>query len=68
MFLNHKDESFDIFLKFCKRVQSEKNESALLQSEVIMGDNLKMTSFNCFVKKMEFFKKIQHQEYLNKMR
>ena len=24
MFLNHKDESFDIFFKFCKRVQNEK--------------------------------------------
>ena len=24
MFLNHKDESFDIFFKLCKRVRNEK--------------------------------------------
>ena len=55
MFLNHKDESFDIFFKFHKHVESEKKEYALLQSEVIMRENLKMRGFNYLVKKMESF-------------
>ena len=38
-----------------------KKEYALLQSEVIIGQNLKMTSFNYSMKKMEFFNIFQHQ-------
>ena len=41
-----------------------KKEYALLQSEVIMGVNLKMIGFNCSMKKMEFFTIFQHQELL----
>ena len=32
-----------------------KKEYVLLQSEAIMGENLKIISFNCSVKKMVFF-------------
>ena len=66
MFLNHKDKSFDIFFKFYKRVQNEKGE-CITSIRSYHGENLKMTSFNCFVKKMESFLIFQHQEYLNKM-
>ena len=38
-----------------------KNEYVLLQLEVIMRENLKTKSFNCSVKKMEFFTIFQHQ-------
>ena len=36
MFLNHKEESFNIFFKFCKCVQSEKGV-CITSIEVIMG-------------------------------
>jgi len=47
IFLNHKDESFDIFFKFCKLVLNEKGV-CVTSLEVIMGENLKMTSFQLF--------------------
>jgi len=66
MFLAHKDESFEVLLKFCKRIQNE-NEHALLQLEVIMVESLKMKVFIYSMKKMEFFIIFILLKYLNKM-
>jgi len=43
-----------------------KNEYALLQFEVIMGENLRMKIFNFSVKKMMFFITFQHLGHLNR--
>jgi len=39
-----------------------KKEYALLQLEVLIGENLKMTGFNCSMNKMEPFIIFQHLE------
>jgi len=66
MFLTHKDESFSVFLNFVKWFKMKK-VYALLQPEVTMKENLKMSIFNCFVKKTLFFPTCQFQEHLDKM-
>ncbi|RDY14808.1 hypothetical protein CR513_00060, partial [Mucuna pruriens] len=59
MFLTHKDESSKVFSVFCKRIQNEK--------EVIIGENLKMKTFNSFVKNKEFIIIFPIQELFNRM-
>ena len=54
MFLKNKDKSFDIFFKFCKCVQNEKGV-CITSIWCDHGENLKMTSFNWSMKKMESF-------------
>ena len=50
-FLTHKDESFDTFYKFCKKIQNKK-EFVYLQSEVIMRESLKTIFLKKIVKRM----------------
>ncbi|RDX77354.1 hypothetical protein CR513_42541, partial [Mucuna pruriens] len=64
MFLAHKDESFKVFSVFCKHIQNEK-VLILLLSKVIMGENLKMKTFNSSVKNMKFIIIFSVQELLN---
>jgi len=65
MFLNHKDESFDIF-KFCKHVQNEKEVCITLirsdHSEEFENDN-----FQLFCEENGIFHNFEHQEHLNKI-
>jgi len=51
-FLKSKDDSYNVFSKFCIQIQSEK-ELKILKVRVIMVENLKMSHLKYFVKNME---------------
>jgi len=53
-FLKSKDDSYDVFSKFCIQIQSEK-ELKILKVRSDHGENLKMSHLKYFVKNMELF-------------
>ena len=63
IFLNHKDESFDIFFKFCKHDQNKKGVCIIsIRSDLV--DEFENDKFQLFCDENGIF---QHQELLNKM-
>ena len=61
MFLNPKDESFDVFFKFCKCVQKEEEEVCITLIRSDLGGEFENDIFQLFCEKMEFFTIFQHQ-------
>ena len=66
LFLTHKDETFNVFEKFCKRIQNEKG-MCISSIKVIMVENSKIKFLKPFVKKMELAIIFHVVELLNKM-
>lgn len=66
LFLSHKDEAFNFFINFCKRVENEEKIKISFK-ELIVGENLKMFHLNNFVKKIASPITFLVKENLNKM-